>query len=246
MTTDFTAAAIPDAVQVLSQAAKSYRARIAPAESNGQIDRPSPEQVVQALLQAERFAKQQRLQYSFADLVGEWRLCFTVNMKKRGVKKRASRSEVAREQPSEQPGEQIGGIRLTRGFYLPLWMPAQIGFFAAPEAAISGFGSGTITNQVQFGSVRLRFTGPARYLGKKNLLAFDFTQIAVDGFGKTLFQTGFRGGQAKAAQFEQMPIAKLPFFAFFSVTPDWIAARGRGGGLALWIRAVPDRGSNHG
>lgn len=230
MTTDLTAAAIPDFIQVLSQAANSYRARIAPAASkatsNGQIDRPSADQVVQALLQAEQFAKQQRLQYSFADLLGNWRLCFTT-----GVKKRSS------------PGGQKGGIRLTQGFYLPPWTPARIGFFAAPEAVTPG--QGTIANQIQFGPVRLRFTGPARYPGKKNLLAFDFTQIAVDGFEKTLFQTGFRGGQAKAAQFEQVPIAKLPFFAFFSVTPDWVAARGRGGGLALWIREAPDGERHH-
>ncbi|MBE9256152.1 hypothetical protein IQ228_01760, partial [Dolichospermum sp. LEGE 00246] len=36
--------------------------------------------------------------------------------------------------------------------------------------------------------------------------------------------------------FNEQPIAKLAFFAFFLVTEDMIAARGRGGGLALWIR----------
>ena len=35
--------------------------------------------------------------------------------------------------------------------------------------------------------------------------------------------------------FNEQPIAKLAFFAFFLVTEDMIAARGRGGGLALWI-----------
>lgn len=225
MTTDLTPAASPDYLQVLSQAASSSRSRSRLQQSSSHPDKPiplpQPEVVVQALLQAELAAKQQRSHYAFADLLGEWRLCFTT-----GVKKRSSPS-----------GQKRGGIRLKPGFYLPRWTPAQIGFFASPDSAAAGQGS--ITNQIQLGMVRLRFTGPAKYLGKKNLLAFDFTQIAIDCFGQTLLQTGFRGGQTKAAQFEQMPIAQLPFFAFFSVTSDWIAARGRGGGLALWIRETP-------
>ena len=238
MATDLSPAAIPDFVQVLSQAAKSYRVSAQPtanqqAEPSGEtaIDRPPAEAVVQALLQAELAAKQQRLQYPFADLVGEWRLCFTTGVKKRSPSK------------GQTKGQTRGGTRLKKGVYLPQWTPAQIGFFAAPEAVAAGFGQGIITNQISLGAVRLRFTGPAKYLGKKNLLAFDFTQVAIDCFGKTVFQIGFRGGQTKAAQFEQRPIAKLPFFAFFSVTPDWIAARGRGGGLALWIRE--DSSSSH-
>ena len=35
---------------------------------------------------------------------------------------------------------------------------------------------------------------------------------------------------------QHVPIAKLPFFAFFLITENLIAARGRGGGLALWIK----------
>jgi len=38
--------------------------------------------------------------------------------------------------------------------------------------------------------------------------------------------------------FYDQPIAKLPFFAFFLVTEDFIAARGRGGGLALGLRRL--------
>lgn len=248
MTTDLSSAAIPDFVQVLSQAAQSYRASVQPIASQSAkgatvnstdsslkkpaIDRPSPEAVVQALLQAELAAKQQRLQYPFQDLVGTWRLCFTTGVKKRSSSNRSSSQSSAN---GKKQG-QTGGIRLKKGFYLPRWTPAQIGFFAAPDAAVAGFGQGTITNQIELGTVRLRFTGSAKYLGKKNLLAFDFTQVAIDCFGKTLLQTRFRGGQSKATPFEQTPIAKLPFFAFFCVTPDWVAARGRGGGLALWIR----------
>jgi len=42
--------------------------------------------------------------------------------------------------------------------------------------------------------------------------------------------------EEKEMNFYDQPIAKLPFFAFFLVTEDFIAARGRGGGLALWVK----------
>ncbi|BAY27539.1 hypothetical protein NIES2100_73640 [Calothrix sp. NIES-2100] len=45
-----------------------------------------------------------------------------------------------------------------------------------------------------------------------------------------------RSGKVPSGDFYNQPIAKLPFFAFFVITKDFIAARGRGSGLALWIR----------
>ncbi|MBD1995016.1 hypothetical protein H6G00_00005, partial [Leptolyngbya sp. FACHB-541] len=96
------------------------------------------------------------------------------------------------------------------------------------------------SNQIQLGGFKLRFTGPAKYLDKKNLLAFDFTQVQFELGERSLFTADFRGGKAKVAAFEQIAIAKLPFFAFFLVTEEFIAARGRGGGLALWIQESSD------
>ncbi len=57
-------------------------------------------------------------------------------------------------------------------------------------------------------------------------------------FGCTVYSGNFRGGKATATDFYHQPIAKLPFFAFFLVTEEFIAARGRGGGLALWVKEV--------
>jgi hypothetical protein len=93
-----------------------------------------------------------------------------------------------------------------------------------------------IGNQVQVGLVKLSLTGPARYPGKKNLLGFDFTQLQVSILGQSVYQDAMPGRQRSDAQFERMPIGRLPFFAFFSITPDYIAARGRGGGLAMWVK----------
>jgi hypothetical protein len=44
------------------------------------------------------------------------------------------------------------------------------------------------------------------------------------------------GTSSNAQQFYQDSIKKQAFFAFFVITPDLIAARGRGGGLALWTK----------
>ncbi|WP_193196834.1 hypothetical protein [Nostoc sp. MG11] len=203
MTADLKSTATPDFISTLSQAAAAYR------EQRG--TRPSAEILVNALLQAEKAAKQQRLTYSFESLLGKWRLCFATGTKK--VRKR-------------------GGIVLGKGLYVPKLVAIHI-FFSAIEQDL---GKGEIANQVQLGSILLKLTGPVQYLSKKNLLAFDFTQMLISLFGRVVYNKQIRSGKVQSEDFYNQPIAKLPFFAFFLVTEDFIAARGRGGGLALWIR----------
>jgi len=177
-------------------------------------DRPQPQAVVDALLKAEKVAKQQRLSYPLESLLGEWRLCFSTGTRKL---------------------KQRGGIALGKGFYLPRLTPASIGFRVSDLAS----NPLEITNQIQVSGLNLKLTGPARYLGKKNLLAFDFTHIQISVFDRALYSGGFRSGKTKSAPFTEQSIAKLPFFAFFLITDDLIAARGRGGGLAIWVRLNP-------
>ncbi|MBC7970211.1 MAG: hypothetical protein H7Z11_08815 [Verrucomicrobia bacterium] len=177
-------------------------------------DRPTTEAVVKALVQAEKAAKKAHLLYSFEPLLGEWQLCFATGTRK--VKR--------------------GGIALGKGFYVPQLAVAQISFQAEADAAVLGRGS--IGNQVKVGSVRLRFTGPAHYLGKKNLLAFDFTHLQISVLGRTAYSGAVPGRKPKSGDFYSRSVAQLPFFAFFLVTPTFIAARGRGGGLALWVKMV--------
>ncbi len=204
MKADLTSTATPDFVSVLSQAKNAFQGQLS--------TRPKPEVLVNALLQAEKAAKQQRLTYSFESLVGKWRLCFATGTKK------------ARER---------GGIILGKGLYVPKFVAIYISLSAALEPDL---GRGEIANQVQLGSVSLKLTGPAQYLGKKNLLAFDFNQMLISLFGRAVYKKEIRAGKFQSEDFYNQPIAKLPFFAFFLVTEDFIAARGRGGGLALWIR----------
>lgn len=180
----------------------------------GKNNRPTAQAVVTALLDAEKAAKQQRLSYPLRSLLGKWSLCFT-----------APRHAHFKENTA------IG-----KGFYLPQIAPAQISFSAAEPGRETDSGNLAIGNQVRVGFCLLRLTGPARYSSQKNLLAFDFTQLQLSLLGQTIYQGGFPGGQTKAKNFDHQPIAKLPFFAFFLVTESLIAARGRGGGLALWVK----------
>ena len=181
---------------------------------------PAPKAVVAALLAAEKSAKQQRLSYPVETLLGQWRLRFTTGTRR----------------------QKQGGIALGRGFYLPSFVQAQIRFepLAEPAAASSTHNQthSQIHNQLQVGALRFRLTGPMRYSSPKNLLAFDFIQMELSLLGRRLYRGQFRGGQAEASPFDQKPIAKLPFFSFFLITTDLIAARGRGGGLAIWVRAL--------
>ncbi len=175
--------------------------------------RPDEAAVVGALKQAETTAKKEKLVIPFDDLLGEWRLFFSSGVKKTNRRR---------------------GIALGKGYYLPKFLPASITFTRNLEATSTTIG--TATNQLKIGGLILKFTGPCRYPGKKNLLVFDFTEMQISLFGQTLYQGKIRSGKTGAKSFEELSIAKLPFFSFFWVDANGIAARGRGGGLAIWIR----------
>ena len=187
-------------IDVLDHAAASLRTK---------SDRPEAKEVVKALLQAEKAAKQQKLVYPLESLFGQWRLCFT----------------------APKNAHFKSGVALGKGLYIPQIAPAQISFCSSQN-----LGEARITNSLQFGSLQLKLTGPTRYLDKKNLLMFDFTQVEILLFNRAIYSGWFRGGKLKNADFYKRSVAKAPFFAFFRVTEDFIAARGRGGGLALWVK----------
>lgn len=175
-----------------------------------QANHPSKEVMVTALQSAEIFARREKLIIPFESLLGEWRLCFATGAKK---------------------DKQRGGIKLGSGFYFPKVTPASIAF-----TQDIGTSTGTVTNKLIVAAVQFQFTGPCRYPGKKNLLAFDFIQLQIKILGATVYQGKIRSGKRGGKDFEQLTIANLPFFAFFWAGEHGIAARGRGGGLALWVR----------
>jgi len=171
--------------------------------------RPDGKTLTAALLELERATKRTKQAMPVESLLGTWRLCFSAGKKAKF-----------------QSGEPVGS-----GFYVPKLAIAHITFTRTDESE----GSLVIANELNMGPLSIRFTGPARYPGKKNLLVFDFTQLQVRCFGLTVYR-GEVGSQKRGDQsFADTAIAKLPFFAFFAATDDYIAARGRGGGLAIWI-----------
>ena len=154
--------------------------------------------------------KQTRQAIPLESLLGAWRLCFSAGKKAKF-----------------QSGQPVGS-----GFYIPKLAIARIAF-AADD---TGEHQLKVTNELDIGPLTVRFTGPARYPGKKNLLAFDFTHLQVACFGLTVYQGKVQNKQRAGQPFEAVAIAQLPFFAFFAATDDYIAARGRGGGLAIWVK----------
>jgi hypothetical protein len=80
-------------------------------------------------------------------------------------------------------------------------------------------------NAVRLGALELRFRGPGRLVGARPLLEFRFDSLELSLAGRTLLR---RSLPAPASR-------RMPFFALIARGPEgWLAARGRGGGLALW------------
>jgi hypothetical protein len=194
----------------LSDSAQILTQAIA-AISDGKSDRPPATDLVNALLGVEKLAKQTKFNIPITDLVGEWQLSFATGAKKSKNK---------------------AGIRLGKGYYFPQFIPASISF--TPDEANPN--TGKIANQVAVGLVRLKLTGPYRYLGKKNLLAFDFIDFEVRILDRLVYQGKMPKKQKIDRDFASKSISELPFFSFISASNQGIAARGRGGGLALWIQ----------
>lgn len=185
-------------------------------------DRPTAEAVKDALLTVENVTRHQRQSIPLDSLLGRWRLSFTTMPRKK----------------------RQGGVTTGRGFYVPSLATAHIAFERSPNrSSESGMSNetlldashteGEITNQVRVGSLVLRFTGPFRYESKKNILAFDFTQVQILLFDRQIFSRSLL--RDSTPPFNQRPIAKLPFFAFIWANGQAVAARGRGGGLAIWV-----------
>ncbi|MGB7708935.1 MAG: hypothetical protein WBL95_05210 [Microcoleus sp.] len=178
--------------------------------------KPSADVVVAALLAAEKSAKKTKPRYSFNQLTGNWQLCLITGTKK--TRKKA-------------------GIVLGAGRYIPQWI-AKISIAYAAEPVAEGEENseiGRVENSVKVGTMELTLSGPTKFL-PNNILAFDFTRITVKLLGKTVYQGSIRGGEAREAEFLSLSVGKQAFFAYFLVEDGIIAARGRGGGLALWGR----------
>ena len=86
----------------------------------------------------------------------------------------------------------------------------------------------TIANAIKFGLLTLRFSGFANLERRQPLLPFYFDRIQIKLASVTIVNTSLPAPDQK----------ERPFFALIAIDPNgrWLSARGKGGGLALWIR----------
>ena len=173
---------------------------------------PDSAQVVTALLEREKEANKQKSNYTLNDLVGCWKLRFITGTKK--TRKRA-------------------GIVLGSGKYIPSLVKIQIAYKNDGQTASN---IGRVTNTVKLAFFTLSLTGPVEFIPQKSILAFDFTVMKITAFGLQLYNGYIKGGAAKEAEFKDKPLKERAFFRYFLIQENAIAARGRGGGLALWAR----------
>jgi hypothetical protein len=173
---------------------------------------PAPKAVVEALLQAEKTAKQTKVRQGYSQLLGTWRLGFITGTKR---------------------SRQRAGVILGAGRFLPKWVKIHLSY----SQSESGQERGTVQNSVELGPLKLVLTGSTQFWSKTNILAFDFTRMKVSLFGLKLYESYIRSGRDREVRFYEQSVKEQAFFTYFLVQETCIAARGRGGGLALWTRA---------
>lgn len=88
-----------------------------------------------------------------------------------------------------------------------------------------------LCNAVHLAGVELRFLGEAVLEGRRPLLVFRFDALQLSLAGRVLLRRPLPRPDQR----------RRPFFALIALGSDgqggsWLAARGRGGGLALWCR----------
>jgi hypothetical protein len=172
---------------------------------------PAPEAVVEALLMAEKTAKQTKVRHAYPQLLGTWRLGFITGTKR---------------------SRQRAGVILGAGRFLPKWVKIQLSY----SQLDSGQERGSVQNSVELGPLVLILTGSTQFWQKTNILAFDFTRMKVSLSGLKLYEGYIRGGRDREARFYEQSLKEQAFFTYFLVENRCLAARGRGGGLALWTR----------
>ena len=85
-----------------------------------------------------------------------------------------------------------------------------------------------LCNSVHLGLLQLQFKGPGWLVGRRPLLRFHFERMALVWGERELWH----------ATLPQPAVQRMPFFALIGTVRagdgGWLAARGRGGGLAAW------------
>mmetsp|Transcript_7974 Transcript_7974/g.21130 ORF Transcript_7974/g.21130 Transcript_7974/m.21130 type:complete len:264 (-) Transcript_7974:351-1142(-) len=133
-------------------------------------------------------------------------------------------------------GQESKAERTASGYFVPAWLVAA-GIRFTPDSRHAA--RGVVENSARSGLIELRFYGRYSWSEAARKLAFNFYRVKLRVGGATLIDRKLVDlqGRSQAEYFEQLEEErKLPFFIFFESNDDFAAARGRGGGLALWKR----------
>ena len=86
-----------------------------------------------------------------------------------------------------------------------------------------------IKNSINFGLLNITFVGRAELKGLRPLLTFYFEELRISIINFSIFNKELKKPEDK----------KMPFFSLVGIsTKDkWLCARGRGGGLAIWVKS---------
>jgi len=86
-----------------------------------------------------------------------------------------------------------------------------------------------IKNSIKFGLLNITFTGSAELKGLRPLLAFYFEEFKISIRNFPIFNKKLKKPEDK----------NIPFFALVGINTkdNWLCARGKGGGLAVWVKS---------
>jgi len=86
-----------------------------------------------------------------------------------------------------------------------------------------------IKNSINFGLLNITFIGSAELKGIRPLLAFYFEELKISISSFPIFNKELKKPEDK----------KMPFFSLVGISTkdNWLCARGRGGGLAIWVKS---------
>ncbi|MBL1209959.1 hypothetical protein [Geminocystis sp. GBBB08] len=170
---------------------------------------PKSKTLFEALLEAEKYSHKQKPQYQFEQFKGYWQLHFITGTKN---------------------SQKKFGNFLGSGFYLPSLFKVIISYSSDENFA----NQGRIENIIKFGLVKFIIDGPCKFISAKNIVAFDFTYLKMFILEIKTYSQNIRSGKDSETDFFDSNISKQAFFTYFYLTENLMAARGRGGGLALW------------
>ncbi len=85
-----------------------------------------------------------------------------------------------------------------------------------------------IENSISFGILSIIFCGQASLKGTRPLLPFFFENLIINFGSFTLIKKSLKKPEEK----------QMPFFSLIAICKknNWMCARGKGGGLAVWIK----------